>query len=165
MNYAVRTEKEIAEMDLLPEGDYGFEVLAATEGQSKCSGKDMTTLDLLVFGEDDSQRKVRDYLIPGTNYGDKKLFVFCRGIGLMDHYNNQTLTADLMVGRTGWAKIGVEKGKPKPDGSGNFYDKNTVKWYLKGKPTATVHTMMNVPVEKVVEPGPADKLADEDVPF
>lgn len=162
-NYRVRTEDEINKMGLLAKGPYAFEVAAASEGPSKNSGKFMFSLDVILFS-DSGDRKVKDYITPGTDYGDKKLFKLCQGTGLLPQYSAGTLTADLMVGRQGWAAVGVEEGQPNPKG-GNYPDKNRIVMYHSAKPKEPVHTMMNDLKKAPVEPEPVNDPLDEDVPF
>lgn len=157
MKFAPKTEKEFAALNLFPEGEYGFQVIAAADDVSKTSGKEMIVLDLMLFGPDGANRKVRDYLVPGTIYGDKKIFEFCRTCGIQDLYDGGSFTAQDCIDKTGYVKIGVEKGKESPKG-GTFPDKNTVKWYV-NKPAGVK------PPPEVKNEAPAEEVADSDVPF
>lgn len=161
-NYTPHTEEEIAKMGLLEKGDYPFEVVTASEGFSKASNKFMYKLEVLIFG-DSGDRKITDFIVPGSNFGDKKLFNFCKGAGLMPQYQAGTLTADLMVGRQGWARVDVEAGGPNPKG-GNYPDKNKVAWYHGSRPETDPVTVMNEVPKREVAP-PAEDNADSDVPF
>lgn len=127
MNFKPKTEKEIAEENNIPNGDYAFEVLNAVNDKSK-KGSDMITLTLRVFvGE--SSRQVTDYLLesmPG------KLFHFCSYTGLAKQYQDGSLTADDCLGKSGYLTITTQKGKPKDDGSGDFWpDRASVKDYIR----------------------------------
>ncbi len=150
MNIKPKTEKEIAEMNNMPAGDYPFEVLDAIEGPSK-KGNDMITLTLRVF-VGDASRQLNDYLLesmPG------KLFHFCQYTGLADKYAAGTLTAEDCLGKTGFLTTGIQKGKPKDDGSGDVWpDRATVKDYVRG------------PFKKADVVAPAAAKSDEsDVPY
>lgn len=143
------TESEIAALGILPEGDYSFQVLNAADDISK-KGNDMIVLDLCVFAPEGGERKVRDYLVPGTPWGVKKIHDFAHGVGLGGKYDSGEFTADDCLDRTGWCKVRVEKGKAKEDGSGNFPDRNAVAWYLVKKPEgAAARPMPDAPAVDV----------------
>lgn len=127
MRFAPKTEKEIAEANNIPNGDYPFEVLNSVDAKSK-TGNDMITLTLRVFvGE--ASRQINDYLLeamPG------KLFQFCSYTGLAKQYQDGTLKAEDCLGKSGFLTIGNQKGKAKDDGSGDFWpDRASVKEYLR----------------------------------
>lgn len=152
MKVTPKTEKEIAEENNLPVGDYPFEVLNAVNAKSK-KNSDMITLTLRVFvGE--STRQINDYLLdsmPG------KLFHFCSYTGLAQKYNEGTLTADDCLGKSGYLTIVTQKGKKKDDGSGDFWpDRSSVKDYIRNE-AGVKREVISTPAK------PAG--AEEDVPF
>lgn len=152
-NYTPKTEADIASMSLFPEGDYPFTVRDASDAPSKSSGKAMLTLHLLVYAPNGGTYEVTDRIVPGSNYGDKKLFELCKALGLLPQYQNQQLNKDLFLGKEGWAKIRIEKGKPKDpndQSKGVFFDRNSVGWYLKGAPEKAASTTpaRNQPTER-----------------
>lgn len=153
MKFPAKTEKEIAEMNNLPPGDYPFEVLNAVDGKSS-KGNDMITLTLRVF-VGDSSRQLNDYLLeamPG------KLFHFCQYTGLADKYAAGTLSADDCLGRTGYLTTGIQKGKEKDDGSGDVWpDRATVKDYIRGE------FKKKEPV--ISSPATASPEKDDSIPF
>ena len=146
MKFDPKSDKEIAEENLLPKGEYDYEVAEATESRSK-SGNDMITLQLHVF-HGEGYRIVTDYLL-GAMAG--KLKHFCDQHGLEREYKAGTLSAQDCEGRGGKALLGIEKDK-----TGNYPDKNKV---------------LDYPVKKrelaAVSAAPANGLAitDDDVPF
>lgn len=159
MNFTPKSEKELAELNLLPEGDYPFQVMRAADEKSKTSGNDMIVLDLMFFAPDGSNRKVMDYLVPSTVYGIKKIHGFAKATGLLGLYDAGKITADDCVDKTGYAKLGISKGKD--NGKGGLYpDRNAVKWYITkdgAKPAVQ-------PSPKPTDPTVAEP-DDEDVPF
>lgn len=152
------TETEIAALGILPDGEYAFQVLNAADDTSK-KGNDMIVLDLCVFVDGGGERKVKDYLVPGTQWGVKKIHDFAHAVGLGAKYDGGEFGADDCLDRTGYCKIKTDKGKAKEDGSGSFPDRNAVAWYLVKKPEREA--------AKPLPDAPAVDVsgADEDVPF
>jgi len=164
MKFQPKTEKEIAEAGLLPVGVYPFEVLEASDSTSK-AGNGMIVLDILIHAPDGSNRKLTDYLLEAMAF---KLYHFSKHHGLIDKYQAGSLTAEDCIGRSGWVKLGIQKGKPKPDGGGDYPDRNSVATYVAGPdlpPRALVPPKAQQPTE-----APLGNLLpaggpDEDVPF
>ena len=128
MKFQPKKSSDFSAMNLLPEGEYPFQVMNAADDVSKKSGKEMIVLDLVVFAPDGANRKVRDYLVPSTPYGEKKIYEFAKSVGILAMYESGTFTAQDCVEKTGYAKISIDKGKENPKG-GMYPDKNAVKWY------------------------------------
>lgn len=146
MKFNPKTDKEIAEENLLPKDEYDYEVVEAKESRSK-GGNDMITLKLHVF-HGEGHRVLTDYLL-GAMAG--KLKHFCDQHGLEREYTNGTLTAEDCEGRQGKVLLGIEK-----DRSGNYPDKNKV---------------LDYPVKKrelvaaAAAPSSDFGITDDDVPF
>lgn len=162
MKYTPISEKEYNERLLLPAGEYAFEVLDAQPGVSKSSGADMIVLDLLIHAEDGSNRKVRSYLVASEG-GRFQIRAFCKAVGVIAKYDAGTFNAEDCLGRSGWLKLKIEKGRAKEDGS-TWPDKNSVASFIEaptGKPRpAPVATQPpdTAPDSKQTE-------NDEDAPF
>jgi hypothetical protein len=169
MKFQPKTEAEFAAMMILPEGEYPFQVTGAEDATSKTSGREMIVLDLVLFGPDGANRKVKDYLVPGTGYGDKKIFEFCRTTGLAAKYDLGSFSAADCIEKTGYAKIGVEPEKDNGAG-GTYPPKNTVKWYI-AKPKGAGPIPTGGKVVSLPSPAkPTDLLGKQiddgsDVPF
>lgn len=135
MNYATRTEKELAEANLLPKGEYPFEIVEAQETKSK-AGNDMLVLEVdLISPETGARRRVTDYIVPGTIWADKKLHDLMWSIGLGQRYASGSISPDELLGKSGICGVGIDKGKPftAKDGSQkDGYDKNKVAFYKRG---------------------------------
>jgi hypothetical protein len=164
MNFTPKTEKEIAEMGNLPKGAYPFEVLNAVAKQSK-SGNDMIELQLLVFTPSGGQRKMRDWIMEKVA---RKLYNFCANNGLKAKYDAGTLTAEDCLGANGYLFLGIEKGREKDDGSGNWPDRNSVADYIDAREYRELTG--DAPAEKAsLEPvkasAGASPAAEDDVPF
>lgn len=114
---------------LLPEGAYVFTVLAAEYGTSK-SGNAMLKLKLTIHEQDGSKRSIFDNLMAMESMIYKTKH-FCDATGLEAKYTAGSFTAEDCIGRSGLAKIGIQKGNAKEDGSGFYPDKNTIKDYIK----------------------------------
>jgi hypothetical protein len=119
MTFTPKTEEQLSERSLWPEGSYDFRVAEATECKSK-AGRDQIKLKLILF-KGEATRFVYDYLQEALEY---KLRHFCEATGLLVQYDSGRLNADDMVGREGIASIKIEPAK---DG---FEAKNAVKDYV-----------------------------------
>ena len=163
MKFEPKSEKDFQGLNLFPEGEYGFQVTNAADDVSKKSGRDMIVLDVLLFNNDGANRKVRDWLVPGTIYGDKKIFEFAKSAGIIALYESGTFGAQDCIDKTGFAKVSIEKGKPDPKG-GTYPDKNVIRWYISKpagvKPAPEVRSQV-----EPVKPEVAATENDEDVPF
>lgn len=167
-NYQVRSESEIAAMSLLPNGDYPFRISRTSDAPSKKTGNAMLTLELLCYLPDGRSRSVTDYIVPGSPYGDKKLFELCKALGLLSAYQSQSLEAIDFECKEGWAKITIEKGKKKDKSEEFFPDKNKVGWYLKGapgNPATPLGTGKPEPTERELANLPPAGAEDLDAPF
>src|SRR6478736_10369488 len=126
MKFKAKTEKEIAEENNIPNGDYAYEVLSA-EDKISAAGNDMIALTLRIFvGE--ASRQLTDFLLesmPG------KLFHFCSYTGLARQYQDGTLTADDCLGKSGYLTIGTSKGKKKENSDEYWPDRPNVKDYIR----------------------------------
>lgn len=121
MKFNPKTEREIAEEGLYPEGIYSFEIANAENKVSK-SGNDMIQLKIKVYDNDGNFRFVDDYLLESMAYKLRHAAVVC---GLGDKYESGSLDAFDFVGKTGSLKLTVQKDK-----KGEYPDKNVVKDYV-----------------------------------
>ena len=160
MNFAPKTEKQLAEERLIPAGNYPFEVIASEAKQSK-AGNDMIELSLRVFMPDGSSRQLLDWLMEKMAY---KLFHFCAYTGLAQKYEAGTLTAEDCNGRSGFVKIGIQADK-----SGQYPDRNNVADYVRsldGKMTSGGIASLGRPQPTEAQLANQDNApATEDVPF
>lgn len=131
MKFQPKSEEEIKSMGLIDEGTYPFEVLEAKESKSK-SGNDMIEMKLKIWDHQGRERICFDYLLEAMAY---KLRHFCEAANILDKYEAGQLTALDCVGKQGYLELTIQAGKQKPDG-GYYPDKNSVKDYLKEKPSA-----------------------------
>lgn len=122
MRFTPKTDKELAEENLLPKGDYDYEVAEAIDTTSKKSGAEMISLKLRIYHGEGGGRLVNDYLLESMA---GKLKSFCDSHGLQRQYEAGTLCAADCIERTGSVAIGIEKDK-----SGKYPDKNTVFRYV-----------------------------------
>lgn len=157
------TADEAAKLNIRPEAVYAFEVADAKASVSKEKQNPMIALVLSFFDEYGNRFTVKDWLVHSdSRWAEKKVYDFAQATGLAAQYAAGTMSAEDCLGRSGFAMVGVEKGKPKADGSGNFPDRNNVKYYT------------SKPQEKKAEPTEAQRAnqttpkAEEDfdsVPF
>lgn len=122
MRVTPKTEKEVSEEGLLPEGIYDFEIMEAVEKLSK-SGNDMIALKIAVYGPNGNARYVFDYLleIEGMSYKIRHAADAC---GMLDKYESGEIEAGDFINKTGKLKLFIQKGK---DG---YADKNSVRDYI-----------------------------------
>jgi len=164
MNYNTRTEKELAEANLLPKGEYPFEIADANEQKSK-AGNDMLVLEIDCISETGARRRVTDYIVPGTIWADKKLHDLMWSVGLGERYATGIIQADDLRGRSGLAGVGIDKGKPftaKDGTQKDGYDKNKIAFYK--RPESAPSSKKPQPTDAQLENRTSED-ADEDVPF
>ena len=116
MNYTPKTEEQLAEESLLPEGIYDFEIVGTDDRSSK-KGNEMITLKLRVFDGSGGERHVFDYIAFGSSFGERKFRHAANTCGLLEVYNSGNLTALDFLRKSGRAKIKQQKGTedfPKP---------------------------------------------------
>jgi hypothetical protein len=122
MQFPPKTEKQLAEENLIPDGVYPFEVMRAEAKKSK-AGNDMIALELRIFTPDGKERALNDWLMPQMGF---KLFHFCAYTGLAQQYESGSLTSHDCEGKQGFVRIGSQEDK-----SGQFPPRNTVKDYVR----------------------------------
>lgn len=136
MRFTPKTEQEIQEANLLPEGKYDFEVIAAEEKQS-AKGNDMIVVTIAIYQNGNRKTNVFDYLLESMAF---KLRHFCQNTGLIEKYESGELTADDCIGKTGLCKIKIQKDK-----SGNYPDKNVIADYLDAGACSSHETESDIP--------------------
>jgi hypothetical protein len=152
MNFTPKTEEEIAAANMLPAGEYDYEVVEAHERVSK-TGNDMIELKLRVFAAE-SERTITDYLLeamPG------KLKHFCDSHGMSKHYENGTLQASDCEMLSGKCKVGIEKDK-----TGKYPDKNRIADYVVS--LVSMPRSASAPTRSAMPPTPGDPT-DDQIPF
>lgn len=123
MKFTPKSEKDLANGDLLPAGTYDFEVKSAEEATSS-TGNGMVKLSIWIFPESGTKRTVFDYLV-GTESAQFKVRGFAAAVGLLEEYDGGEMDALDMEGKTGKCKIVIQKDK-----SGAYPDKNSVASYV-----------------------------------
>ena len=138
------TPRSIEELDFMREealkafkplepGIYNFQVVNAVAKTSK-NGHEMIELQLCIWDRDGRERMIKDWLLDAMAFKTRH---FAEGCGLLDKYNHGEITPDDCFNKSGKVDLVIQKGKPRPDGEGNFPDRNSVKDYVKSgiKPT------------------------------
>jgi hypothetical protein len=150
-SFVPKTDAEIEALQnqgLLTEGTYPFQVKAIDQLISK-SGNSMLKVKLSVLEKDGSARIIFDYLV-AMDTMMFKIKHFCESIGLADQYSKGMFDPQECIDRSGMAILGIQKGNAKPDGTGNYADKNSIKDYVKSDK-----------LQKAAD----DKMLNEDIPF
>ena len=146
MKFQPKSEEQIQEEGLFPAGEYGFEVIEATEKTSK-SGNEMIELVLAVYSDKGTQRLVRDYLV-NTDKGQFKIRHAADSVGLLDQYETGTLTDAAFKGKTGKLKLKIKPA------DGDYGPQNQVQDYVKaGAVSASLTSVKSAPVN------------EDDIPF
>ncbi len=132
-SFSPKTDAEIAAMQnqgLLEEGVYKFTVKHVEQCVSQ-SDNSMLKIRLSVFEKSGGMRVIFDYLV-ATDRMMFKLKHFCESIGLQDKYTDGKFNPQECVNRSGYAYVSIQKGSARPDGLGNYPDKNQIKDYVLG---------------------------------
>ncbi len=124
MKFNVKSDAELSVMNLIPEGEYQFEVQSAEDTTSK-SGNDMIKLVLCVWDSEGRQHTIYDYLLEAM---PKKLKHFAKHIGLLDKYESGELLATECIGKCGTLHLVIQEDK-----TGKYPPKNSVADYLEKK--------------------------------
>lgn len=130
-SFRPRTNEEIAVLrnNLLQPGEYPFIVKDIKPMVSKQMNP-MMQVTLEVLSPAGSRHIIIDYLLD-TDKMCYKIKHFLESIGLEDKYQKGHINFAECFNRAGKVDIAIQKGQPKPDGSGDYPDKNTVKDYIK----------------------------------
>ena len=108
------------ESDLLPEGEYEFEVIRANESTSS-HGNDMMVLKLRA-GSNGKTKVVTDYIVAKQI---RKVRVVAKACGLLDLFESGEILAEHFIGRRGRVKLSVEKST-----NPEYPDRNVVDRYV-----------------------------------
>ena len=122
MQFTPKTEKQINEDSLLPDGIYDFEVTFAADDVSKASQNEMIHLKLNVFDEDGKSRLIHDYIVASMEMKLRRAAYAC---GLGEKYEDGELHASDFEDCTGQVKV-----KKQADKTGQYPDKNVIADYI-----------------------------------
>src|SRR6478609_5328631 len=127
MQFTPRTEKELKEQMLWPEGEYDFEITKSEQAvsgpQSKNPGTPYIKLVARIFNQDGQERMQNAILHPNMEW---QLRSFCYEVGLDEKYVTGTLSPEDCEGKQGKLQLKIEEAK------GDFPAKNAVKqWGVK----------------------------------
>lgn len=154
MQFKPKTDKELLEMNLWPDGVYSFEILDKvtlggksyfTEERLSKKNNEMIQLVLRVYDERGGFITVRDYLMESMPH---KLKHAAQALGLEDKYDLGILMATDFVGKNGKLELKIEKSKDM-----NYPDRNVVKDYVVA------------PLRRGSAQAALDAPLDDDVPF
>lgn len=123
MKFEPMSEIQLKSLNLIPEGEYQFEVVDANDTISK-SGNEQIKLVLKIWDNDGKVRVIYDYLVPLTKML-YKVKHFCDSSGMSEKYEDGTLTSDDCIGRSGRLRLGIQVDK-----AGVYPDKNNVVDYV-----------------------------------
>lgn len=127
-----------------------YEIKGAIEKLSK-KNKPMIEIDVDVYNAKGEALSLKDWLGEWSLF---KLKHICDANGMEAEYKAGTVHDYDLVGKTGKAKLGIQKGEQRDDGS-FFSDKNTIQDFL--KPDALA--------KAVAKKAEIDKELDDSIPF
>lgn len=119
MKFEPMSDEQIAKLNLIPEGQYQFEVVDA-EDKVSARGNEMIAVKLKIWDRDGKERTLMDWLMPSF---PKKLKHFCENTGLQDKYNLGNVIAEDCRHKSGCLSIMITKNQKGEDW-------NTVNDYL-----------------------------------
>ena len=158
MKFQPKTEDQLAEESLLPEGVYPFDIINAVDTFSK-AGNEMLKIKLMVYGNDGQTPHLYDYLLEKIAF---KLRHFAETTGLLKEYERGELNAAMCSGKCGFCKLAIEP-------AGDYPAKNIVKDYVvqeANHPSASNAPKRATPPPKASKaPGTAGAAFDDDIPF
>lgn len=140
------SDQELEAMNLIPKGDYQFEVVSAEDTTSK-SGNDMIKLQLKVWDHEGRENTIYDYLLEAM---PKKLKHFAKHLGLIAKYEAGELLADDCIGKCGTLHLVIQEDK-----SGKYAPKNSVGDYIQKKEF----------VSSKSQPVTEEDLFNDEIPF
>lgn len=154
MRFQPKTEKELVEMNLLPKGEYAFDVLDCEERTSK-KGSQMLVLSLKLYDAGLQPRgRVSDYLVESM---PQKLRRAAYGCGLGAQYEQGCLEPQMFRGATGVARIGIQQDK-----TGTYPDKNVVMDYVLEKKNPSPAQKSD---SKSFDAFGTPQFSEDDIPF
>lgn len=121
MNFKPLSKQDAIESQLFPRGGYRFEVVSASEKESR-AGNAMIELHLRVTDAAGVSRLVVDYLLEQWPLKFRHAAEAC---GLIEKYEVGELAGQDFVGKTGKVTLTIQKDKAK-----KFPDKNAVADYV-----------------------------------
>lgn len=121
MNFAPKSDADLSTGNLLPKGEYDFEIVSAIDKVSK-QNNEMIELKVLVYIDGTPARQIFDYLMESVAY---KLKHFCYATGLNKKYDEGTLQAFDCNGVSGRCKIIIKEDK-----AGAYPPKNSIADYI-----------------------------------
>jgi Protein of unknown function (DUF669) len=105
MKFHPLSDKEIAQLNLIPEGTYTCEVVDAINKIST-KGNEMIELKLKIVSEKEKNRIMFDWLLSAF---PKKLKHFCQHTGLIKHYDAGDLNATDCMGKLARIQVKITK--------------------------------------------------------
>jgi hypothetical protein len=121
MDFKPKTETELAAYKVWKKGEYGFEIIEATE-KIASTGKTMIEMKVKVSDGDGGEKVVVDRLLAEMPL---KLLHAAQVCGLHDKYLAGSITDADFAGKKGRLVLGIEKDKKK-----QYPDKNVVQDYV-----------------------------------
>lgn len=123
MRFEPKTEKELKEENLWPEGTYRFDIVAAEDWQSK-QKNDSIKLTINIYNEQMRLKTIYDYLT-GNGYGQLKTLQLAKIGNLVDRYNAGEILPQELTGIQGEAKVYVKKSN-----NPQYPDNNAIAAYI-----------------------------------
>ena len=121
MKVTPKTEAQLIEESLMPDGVYDFEIVSAVDTKSK-AGNDVIKIGLNVFDHEGKPRGMNDYIVDSMEFKIRHAADACK---ILDKYEAGELLGEDFAGKTGKLRIGKQ-----PDSRDGTL-RNVVKDYIK----------------------------------
>ena len=155
MSLSFQPETEEQVLNLLKDGVYDFSVSEAKDAISKRTGNPMIKLTLVIWDKNGDKRFITDYIM--TSYM-RKLKHFCDATGLIDKYNEGSLTATDCLDKTGKLKLVIKNEIDSP-----YPPQNEVQDYVKKESVIAQNGLYKTMAE--VANNATEFKDDVDIPF
>lgn len=127
------SDEELDMANLLPEGEYDFQVSKSARRTSK-QGNAMAELQIKTWDRFGKICMIFDYLVFSTvNMNIRKISHFCKSVGLHAKYKEGNLPEEL-DGYSGKCLVGIQDQQSNPNG-GFYPKKNVVLDYIEQNPS------------------------------
>ncbi len=161
MKVTPKTEKEIAEANLIPAGEYDAEILYAEDTTSKKSSAEMIKVQLKVYGPTGAPVLIFDYLLDAM---PAKIRHCAEACGVLDRYEAGELNGADIQGAAVRVKVEVQHNE-----TGQYPDKNGIKDYVVSKQPAKKESaasrILNAKPMPQTVPSDDAMPSDSDIPF
>ena len=157
MQFKPKSEEEVRR--IFEKGEYQFKVTDAIERNS-AKGNPMIELTLEIYHSTITGKTniVKCFLMTSEPNFEFLIRHFCYSVGLIQSYESGNLIASTLIGKYGYALIGIETDK-----EGKYPDKNRVLDFIEKSPTQIGQNGLKTVSQSL--PTDPSKTLNDDIPF